>query len=140
MYMFAWTKPWKWFDSQAIIISALQRFVHLGHMMYNCKFFVLINRRMLTKLRIWFNVICQKWSMTHKLLESHRSKMSITHETIKSTCLPGYHYNDYHNACILNTLYFCHGSLLTSFIMVNSSLTCSVFFNFSSKNNIKTKK
>ena len=138
--MFVWTKPWKWFDFQAIIISALQRLVHLGHMMCNCKFFVLINRRMLTKLRIWFNVICQKWSMTHNLLQSHRSKMSITHETIKTMCLPGYHYNDYHNAYILNTLYFCHGSLFTSFIMVNSSLTCSVFFNFFSKNNIKTKK
>ena len=127
MYIFAWTKPWKQFDVPAVIIIASYRLVHLRDMMCGYIVFTLMNRRMLTKQRRRCNMIHQKWSITQKLLQSHRSKTNVTHKTMKTICLPGYHPNDYHNSCTLETLCFFHGLLFTSCIMLNTSLTCSVF-------------
>ena len=44
----------------------------LGHMMYGYKLLVPMNQRMLNKLSKEQNISGHKWSMTHRVLKSHR--------------------------------------------------------------------
>ena len=36
-----------------------------------------------------------KWSTTHRVLKSHRSKMSVIYVIMKTMCPPGYHHNGF---------------------------------------------
>ena len=48
------------------------------HIMYGCTLLVPINQRVLNNPSKEHNIISHKWSMTHRVLKSHRSKMSIS--------------------------------------------------------------
>ena len=49
----------------------------LGHMMYGYKLLVPMNQRVLSKLSKEYNISGHKWSTTHRVLKSYKSKMSI---------------------------------------------------------------
>ena len=49
----------------------------LGHMMYGYTLLVPVNQRVLNKLSKKHNLSGHKWSMTQKVLKSHKSKMSV---------------------------------------------------------------
>ena len=49
----------------------------LGHMMYGYTLLVPMNQRVLNKLSKEHNISGHKWSTTHRVLKSHRSKMSV---------------------------------------------------------------
>ena len=50
----------------------------LGHMMYGYTLLVSMNQKtVLNKLSKEHNISAHKWSMRHKVLKSHRNKMSI---------------------------------------------------------------
>ena len=51
----------------------------LGHIMYRYTLLVPMNQRVLNKLSKEHNVSGHKWPMTHRVLKSHRSKMSVIH-------------------------------------------------------------
>ena len=49
----------------------------LGHMMYSYTLLVPMNQSVLNKLNKEHNISGHKWFTTHRVLKSHRSKMSI---------------------------------------------------------------
>ena len=49
----------------------------LGHMMYGYTLLVPMNQRVLNKLSKEHNISGHKRSTTHRVLKSHRSKMSV---------------------------------------------------------------
>ena len=56
----------------------------LGHIMYGYTLLVPMNQRVLNKLSKEHNVSGHKWSMTHRVLKSRRSKMSVIHKCMLS--------------------------------------------------------
>ena len=48
-----------------------------GHVMYGYTLLVLINERVINKPSKKHNIIGHNWSTTHRVLKSHKSKMSI---------------------------------------------------------------
>ena len=56
----------------------------LGHIMYGYTLLVPMNQRVLNKLSKEHNVSGHKWSMTHRVLKSRRSKMSVIHKYMLS--------------------------------------------------------
>ena len=49
----------------------------LGHMMYGYTLLVPMNQRVLNKLSKERNISGHKWSTTHRVLKSHKSKMGV---------------------------------------------------------------
>ena len=48
-----------------------------GHTIYGYTLLVPVNQRVLNKTSMEYNVSSHKWSSSHRVLKSHRSKMNI---------------------------------------------------------------
>ena len=59
----------------------------LGHMLYGYTLLVPMNQRVLNKLSKEHNISSHKWSTTHRLLKSRKSKMSIIYMLSWKQCV-----------------------------------------------------
>ena len=61
----------------------------LGHMMYGYTFVLLMNQSVLNKQSKEHNISGHKWSKTHRMLKSHRSKMGVIYmQSWKQCAIP----------------------------------------------------
>ena len=67
---------WKQCDLPVITTVALCQLMHVGTW-YGCILLVPMNQRVLNKLSKKHDISCHKWSMTHRVLKSHRGNMSV---------------------------------------------------------------
>ena len=101
IYIYLYMLSWKQYVLPIITTMALWQLMHFGYTLL-----VPTNQRVLNMLSKEHNISGHKWSTTHRVLKSHRSKMCITYMLSRKQCaLPNIYANRYINSIVLEHVY-----------------------------------